>query len=38
MDSTAPADLLKLKTRLDTWRANYRYARQPIPDEFLSSP
>jgi len=34
MDSTVPADLLKLKARLDTWRANRRYARQPIPNEF----
>jgi hypothetical protein len=34
MDSTVPADLLKLKARLETWRANRRYARQPIPDEF----
>jgi hypothetical protein len=34
MDSTIPADLLKLKTRLEAWRATRRYARQPIPDEF----
>jgi hypothetical protein len=34
MDSTVPADPLKLKTRLETWRATRRYARQPIPDEF----
>jgi hypothetical protein len=34
MDSTVPADLLKLKTRLEAWRATRRYARQPIPDEF----
>jgi hypothetical protein len=34
MDSTVPADLLKLIARLDTWRANRRYARQPIPNEF----
>ncbi len=34
MDSTLPADLLKLKTRLEAWRATRRYARQPIPDEF----
>jgi len=34
MDSTVPADLLKLKARLDAWRATRRYARQPIPDEF----
>ena len=34
MDSTIPADLLKLKARLEAWRASRRYARQPIPDEF----
>jgi hypothetical protein len=34
MDSTVPADLLKLKTRLEAWRATRKYARQPIPDEF----
>ena len=34
MDSTIPADLLKLKTQLEAWRATRKYARQPIPDEF----
>ena len=34
MDSTVPADLLKLKSRLEDWRATRRYARQPIPKEF----
>ena len=34
MDSTVPADLLKLKARLEAWRAIRKYARQPIPDEF----
>jgi hypothetical protein len=34
MNSTVPADLLKLKARLEDWRATRRYARQPIPDEF----
>jgi hypothetical protein len=34
MDSTVPANLLKLKTRLEAWRATRRYARQPIPGEF----
>ncbi len=34
MDSTIPADLLKLKARLDAWRAARKHARQPIPDEF----
>ena len=34
MDSTIPDDLLKLKTRLEAWRATRKYARQPIPDQF----
>jgi hypothetical protein len=34
VDSTIPADLLKLKARLDAWRSARKYARQPIPDEF----
>ena len=34
MDSTVPADLLKLKARLEAWRATRKYARQSIPDEF----
>jgi hypothetical protein len=34
MDSSVPADLLKLKARLDAWRSTRKYARQPIPDEF----
>jgi len=34
VDSTVPADLLKLKARLEAWRATRRYARQPIPVEF----
>jgi hypothetical protein len=34
VDSTFPADLLKLKARLEDWRATRKYARQPIPDEF----
>ena len=34
MDSTVPADLLKLKVRLEAWRSIRKYARQPIPDEF----
>src|SRR5262245_33750384 len=34
MDSTVPADLLKLRTRLEAWRASRRYARQPISDKF----
>lgn len=31
MDSTVPADLLKLKARLAAWRAKRKYTRQPIP-------
>lgn len=34
MDSSVPADLLKLKARLEAWRSTRKYARQPIPDEF----
>ena len=34
VDSTVPADLLKLKARLEDWRATRRYAHQPIPVEF----
>jgi hypothetical protein len=34
MDSTIPADLLKLKARLEAWRATPTYDRQPIPEEF----
>jgi len=37
MDSTVPADFLKLKARLEAWRATRKYARQPIPDEFLQA-
>jgi len=34
MYSTVPVDLLKLKDRLEAWRATRKYTRQPIPDEF----
>ena len=34
MDSTVPADLVKLKDRLEAWRATRKYTRQPISDEF----
>lgn len=34
MDSTVPSDLLKLKARLETWRATRKHQRQPIPDQF----
>jgi hypothetical protein len=33
MDSTLPADLLELKARIDDWRANKKYNREPIPAE-----
>jgi hypothetical protein len=33
MESSIPADLLDLKTRLDHWRANRKYLRQPMPAE-----
>jgi hypothetical protein len=33
METTIPADLLDLKTRLDQWRANRKYVRQPLPDD-----
>jgi hypothetical protein len=31
MQTTIPADLLDLKARLDQWRANRKYIRQPMP-------
>jgi hypothetical protein len=34
MDSTFPADLLKLRARLEAWRSTRKHTRQPIPDEF----
>jgi hypothetical protein len=30
MDSTFPADLLKLKARFETWRTNRKYVRESI--------
>ena len=33
METTIPAELLDLKTRLDQWRANRKYLRQPMPAE-----
>lgn len=33
METTIPADLLDLKTRLDNWRANRKYLRQPLPPD-----
>jgi hypothetical protein len=37
MNSTIPADLLELKTRFETWRANRKYVREPIPDELWNA-
>jgi hypothetical protein len=34
VDSTIPADLLKLKARLEDWRATRKYAFQRIPGGF----
>ncbi|MCI0392960.1 MAG: hypothetical protein MOB07_29865 [Acidobacteria bacterium] len=33
MDSTVPAELLELKSRIETWRATRKYVREPIPGE-----
>jgi hypothetical protein len=37
MNSTIPVDLLELKTRIETWRTNRKYMREPIPDELWNS-
>ena len=37
MNSTIPADLLELKARFETWRANRKYVREPIPDDLWKS-
>jgi hypothetical protein len=37
MNSTTPADLLELKARYETWRANRKYVREPIPDELWNA-
>jgi hypothetical protein len=36
MNSTIPADLLELSVRVETWRTNRKYVREPIPDELRS--
>jgi len=33
METTIPAELLNLKARLDQWRANRKYLRQPLPPD-----
>ena len=37
MNSTIPAALLELKARFETWRANRKYVREPIPDELWNA-
>ena len=37
MNSSIPADLLGLKARFETWRANRKYVREPIPDELWNA-
>jgi len=37
MNSTIPADLLELSARFETWRANRKYVREPIPDELWNA-
>jgi hypothetical protein len=37
MTSTIPADLLELKARIETWRTNRKYRREPIPDELWNA-
>ena len=32
-----PAELLELQTRFDSWRANRKYVREPIPNELRST-
>lgn len=33
METTIPAELLDLKTRLEAWRATRKYVRQPLPPD-----
>jgi len=37
MVDSVPAELLELKTRFETWRANRKYLRESIPDELRSA-
>ena len=37
MVDSVPAELLELKTRFETWRANRKYVRESIPDELRSA-
>jgi hypothetical protein len=34
---SVPTELLELQTRFETWRANRKYVREPIPDELWSA-
>jgi hypothetical protein len=35
--NSIPAELLELQTRFDSWRANRKYVREPIPNELRST-
>src|SRR6266540_3885012 len=37
MVDSIPAELLELQTRFETWRANRKYLRESLPDEFRSA-
>lgn len=37
MVDSIPSELLELQTRFETWRANRKYVREPIPDELRSA-
>jgi hypothetical protein len=37
MNSIIPADLLELRARFETWRANRKYVREPIPSDLLNA-
>ena len=37
MNSTIPADLLELRARFETWRANRKYVREPIPNDLWNA-
>jgi hypothetical protein len=38
MNSTIPADLIEIKDRFETWRTNWKYLREPIPDDLWNAP
>jgi hypothetical protein len=37
MNSTIPTDLHELKARCETWRANRKYLREPIPEDLWNA-